>query len=204
MSSAGFEAAGDEGSVGEVGDVFDVGDGGFAVHVDGHLLAVRLIASHGGVDGELVPINVSGDDGEVSALGGFLFDLGSEGDVGGVGFGDDHESGGFSVEAMDDARSEIAADFGEWSASAQEGVNERGFSEGRGGVGCEASRFVDDEHDIVFIEDFERDIGGGEIVGGGFFGSFEFDFVASAEFVGWFNGFTVHQDGTFFGHFGEF
>jgi hypothetical protein len=111
VGSAGFEAAGNEGAVGEVGDVFDVSDGWFAVHIDGHLLAVRLIARHGRIDGEFFAIDVSGDDGKVATLGSFPFDLGGERDVGGVGFGNHHESGGFSVEAMDDSGSEITTDF---------------------------------------------------------------------------------------------
>ena len=118
VGSAGFEAAGDEGSVSEIGDVFDVSHRWLSVHVHRHLLAVGLVPCHRGVDGEFIAINVSGNDGEVATLGGLLFDLGGEGDVGGVGFGDDHKSGGFSVEAMDDSGSEITTDFGEGATSA--------------------------------------------------------------------------------------
>jgi hypothetical protein len=59
-------------------------------------------------------------------------------------------------------------------------------------VGGEAPGLVDDQHDIVFVKDFERNVGGSEIMGGGFFRSFKFNLVTRTKFVGWFDSFAVH------------
>lgn len=108
VGSTGFKSACDKGALVEPVDHFDMGDGGFALHVDGHELAVGFMPCHGCVNGELFSIDFASDDGEITSLGGFLFNLGGKVGVGSVVFGNDHDSGGFFVEAVDDAGTKFA------------------------------------------------------------------------------------------------
>jgi hypothetical protein len=112
--------------------------------------------------------------------------------VGAVVFGDEDEAAGLLVEAMDDAGAEVAAYVGEFGEVKEEGVDEgasvalvqtaQGGSAGSG-VDHHAGRLVDDGEVLVFVEDFERDIFGDGVEGGGLRSAFDLDGFSAVEFL---------------------
>jgi hypothetical protein len=104
---------------------------------------------------------------------------------------------------MDDAGAEIAADVGELGEVEEEGVDEgasvafvyatKGGSAGSG-VDHHAGGLVDDGEVLVFVEDFERDVFGDGVEGGGLRGAFDLDGFAAVEFLLRLGGVAVDAD----------
>ena len=128
VGAAGFDTNLDEGE-GAVGggqalEYVDVGDGGAAVGTaGGHAGATDEVAGDGKVDGGVVLFDVAVDEGDVSlgdlTLGEHLAELA----VGAVVFGDEDETAGLLVEAVDDAGAQVAADVGEFGEVEEERVD---------------------------------------------------------------------------------
>ncbi len=199
VGAAGVEVAEDEGGAGGGVGVEDlvVGDGGFAAGWvdDGHFLAVDGVAADVGEDGVFGRGGDAAGDGEVEFFHGFaLGELGDEGLVGGVGFGDDEAAGGVFVEAVDDAGAFDAADAGELAlAVVEESVDEGAVGVSGAGVDDHAVGFVEDDDVFVFVEDVEGDVLGCVFEGDGF-GDDDGDFVAGFDGVAWFGGVAVEGD----------
>lgn len=77
--------------------------------------------------------------------------------VGEIVFGDHDGSGGVFVEPMDDARAEGVAALRERLAAAEKGVDERAARIPCPGVDGHASRLVNNDEVVVFVEDVEGD-----------------------------------------------
>ena len=68
-------------------------------------------------------------------------------------FGDEHDSGGFLVEAVNDARPQRIAGLRKSLTAAEERVNERAGGISRASVDGHARGFVDDDDVVIFIQD---------------------------------------------------
>jgi len=123
-----------------------------------------FVGDFGGVDFSCCRFDKLGADGAARGGGGAIdesvvdaFDrvaeeLGFEGVVGAVVFGEDEQAGGVFVEAVDEADS--GARVGLLEVGADEGQEGLAFFAGGGG-GEEAGGFVDDQEVVVFVEDVE-------------------------------------------------
>jgi len=96
--------------------------------------------------------------------------------VSAVVFGDEDETAGLFVEAMDDSGPEVAADVGEFVEVKQQRVDEGAAVAGvlfarcsvaRTGVDHHAGGLVDDGEMFVFVEDFEGNVFRGGMKGFG-------------------------------------
>ena len=83
------------------------------------------------------------DEGDVGFFNGALAEGFAEAGVGGVGFGDEDDAGGFFVETVDDAGAKGVAALGECLAAAEERVDERAGGISGAGVDGHAGGFVD-------------------------------------------------------------
>lgn len=147
------------------------GEGGASAGGDGHALAVEVVAADGAIPEAVGRSGAADDEGEVGFVERAVFELGGEGVVGGVVFGDDEDAAGFAVEAVDDAGTQDAADAGEAGTT----VVEEGGDEGAGGaagarVNDETRGFVEGEKIVVFVKYFEGDVFRGDAVGHGRWG----------------------------------
>jgi hypothetical protein len=204
VGAAGFDADLDEGE-GAVGadDALEdggVGDGGAAIGATGgHAGAADEVAGDGEGDGGVVFGEVAVEESDVGfgnlAAGEHLAELA----VGAVVFGDEDETAGEFVEAVDDARAKIAADVGEFGEVEEEGVDEgaavAGVVGGAGaGVNHHAGRFVDDGEVLVLVDDVEGDVFGDGVEGWRLWGAFDLDGLAAVELVFGLGGFAVDAD----------
>jgi hypothetical protein len=103
-------------------------------------------------------------------------------------FGDEDETAGQLVEAMDDARAEIAADFGEFIQVEEQGVNESAaIARLVGGTGScvdhHTGGFVDDGEVFIFVEDVEGNVFGSGVKGRGLGRAFYLDGFSAVEFL---------------------
>jgi hypothetical protein len=197
MCAACLDADLDEGEEavgrGETFENLDVGDGGtdsFAVGgaTGGHAVAADEIAAYGEVDGGVVFGDVTVDEGNVG-----LFDLAlgehvAELAVGAVVFGDEDDTAGLLVEAVDDAGAEVSADAGELVEVVEESVDEGAVVAGvvgdaGAGVDHHACGLVDDGEVLVFVEDLEGDVLGEGVEGWRVRGTFDFDGLAAVELL---------------------
>jgi hypothetical protein len=204
VGAAGFDADFDEGE-GTVGatDAFEdveVGDGGASVGAASrHAGAAEEIAGDGEGDGGVVFFYVAVQEGEIGfrdlPLGEHLAELA----MGAVVFGDEDEAAGLLVEAMDDAGAEIAAYVGEFGEVEEKRVDQGAsvafvVRDTRAGVDHHAGGFVDDGEVLVFVKDFEGDVFGNGVEGGGLRGAFDLDGFAAVEFLFRLGGVAVDAD----------
>ena len=95
----------------------------------------------------------------------FLFDLAvvelpRELGVRAVVLGDHHQARRAAIEAMHDARPQLAADAAEVVHLVQQRVDERALRVARGGMDDHAGRFVDDDQIRILIDDVEVEVFG--------------------------------------------
>jgi hypothetical protein len=103
-------------------------------------------------------------------------------------FGDEDETAGQLVEAMDDARAEIAADVGEFIQVEEQGVNESAaIARLVGGTGScvdhHTGGLIYDGDVFVFVEDVEGNVFGGGMEGSGSGRAFNLNGFAAVEFL---------------------
>ncbi len=101
--------------------------------------------SERGVDSVTGEVGCSVDDGEIGFLESSVFELLCDLPLGDVVFCDDHNSGSVSVEAVYDARSELAESRGEIVAIVGESVYESAVGIAAGGVDDHVGGFVEDD-----------------------------------------------------------
>ncbi len=144
----------------------DVEEAGGAVRLDqvvmGHrrlalggdrpLVVVVGVAADGGVDGAAHRVRVALDEGVVLLLDDPVAELGLEQGVRALGLGDDHQSGGADVEAVDDALALGGAGGRDPVPGGGEAADDGGAGPAGAGVGGDADRLHDD-HDVVVVVD---------------------------------------------------
>jgi len=211
VGAACLDADLDEGEVAVVGGVdalkhLDVRDGGadtFTISgaASGHADASDEVTADGEVDGDVVfckaALEVSVDEGDIGlfelAGGEHLAELAMRAVV----FGNEDDSAGLFVEAVDDARAEFAADLRELVEVMEESVDEGSavalvdFSRGSvagAGVDHHACGLVDDGQVLVLVKDVEGDVLGEGVERWRVGSAFDLDLLAALEFelgFGW-------------------
>jgi hypothetical protein len=95
------------------------------------------------------------DDGHIGFLDGSIFELSGQSPVGFIAFGDEHDSGGVAVEAVEDSRSPFAADGAPFFSVKDESVDESSGPSAARGVHDEIGLFVQSQEMFVFVNDVE-------------------------------------------------
>ncbi len=156
MGASGFGHEFDEGVSFESFEDVVFGVGGFSgFGTGGIFFSDSGVSAEGYFDDVGVEFEVAVDEGEVDFAGEAVFELFGDAPVCGVGFGDDEDAGGVSVESVDNAGSEGGADVGEGLAVVDEAVDEGAAAVAACGVDDEVGLFVDGEEVFVFVDDVE-------------------------------------------------
>ena len=113
-----------------------------------------LIFAQGGVDDAAIRCHMAADDGLVDFADFAAFPLAAELLGGGIGLGDEHQSTGLAVEAVDEVRVDAFTQMDTHPA------DEAGVDVAFGGVADEVGRLVDDKEFVVFVDDFKEVIWG--------------------------------------------
>ena len=160
MGAAGFETAFDEGDVAELLDDAPVGDGILAYAGvgggDGHAEAVLGVAGDVALDASLVGVEVAPDEAVVDAVGVVDEELLAETGLRFRCLGDDEQTAGVLVYAVDESYLGTVGVEGGYVAH----VPCHGIDEGAAEVACSgmhhhASGLVDDHEDVVLIDNVE-------------------------------------------------
>jgi hypothetical protein len=134
-----------------------------ATPIDGsHFLAVDGVPTDGGIDFSVRHSGDSIDEGEVGFLNISGGELIGERAVGLFGFRDDEDTGGFLVEAVDDARSLRSADDLDARAVVKKAVGKGAFAVSRARVDDEAGGLVEDEEVFILEKNTQRHLLRGE------------------------------------------
>lgn len=130
VGATGVETGFDERGVMQTFQKLEAGPGIATAPVrDSHPFPVRGMPGDGGADFALLWTEPATEQGVVDLSNAAGTELGGEGEVGPIIFGDDHAAAGIAVKAMDNARSGDAADTAESiTAMMQEGMHERAVS----------------------------------------------------------------------------
>lgn len=202
MGAAGFGLEADKRVAAEAFCDFVVRDGvlgdvdGVGLDLDGELFADDGVHADGSVDDVGVELQLTFDDGDVGFLDGAAFELHGEAPMCFVGFGDEHDAGGVLVEPVNDTGSEGVAAAAEVVGVVGEGIGERTGLRTVSGVADDIGGFVDREHVLVFVNDFEGDVFRDDFPRFGRRDG-EFDEVAVAHFVAALCRERVDGDGAF-------
>ncbi len=149
----------------------------------------------GGVDPVGGQFGGAVDDGEIALLDLSKFELFRDFPLGHVVLGDDHDTGGIAVEAMDDSGAELAEPAGELFGIVREGVDQGAVLVAPGGMDDQVGRLIEDDQIVIFVDHVEGDVFGLDLLLLGL-GEHELDHVAVAELEAGFDGLTVDLDGS--------
>ncbi len=161
VGAAGAGQGSDKRVAGESFDRFKYRDGGPGIGIfaaDRFLLAVGGVIADGFIDHVAIAVGDADDEGEILLLNFARFELGCEGIVRLVVFGDDDDAACFAVEPVDDSGAGGAAAGAELAEVVGEGAGESAFPMPLGGMHDHAGSFVDDDDRIVFIKDVKRNV----------------------------------------------
>ena len=165
MGPARLQTAADVGIAPVAADHLPVGHGvpGIALG-DAHLLPVGGMPPDGGVHGAGILPEGADHDALVSPRHGVILKLGSQHGVGVVIFGNRQQAGGGLVDAVDDARAQLAVDAGEVIAlGVHQAVDQRVVLVSGGGVDHQPLGLVDDQHILVLVDDLQVHLRGLDI-----------------------------------------
>jgi len=138
----------------EPGHDKSVGPGGSAVRHDGHALAIIRVPGQRCIDGERTGVEVAPDQRGITAADPAGSESGSDSAMGKIGFRDDHQSGGVSVEAMHDPRTALGTSC-EGRAPRDQRIHQRVVPMPRGGMYYQPGRLVEHRQVVVFEDDGE-------------------------------------------------
>ena len=160
MGAAGLKAAFDEGDIAELLDDAPVGDGILAYagvgSGYGHAEAVLWVAGDVALDASLVGVEVAPYEAVVDAVGVVDEELLAEGGLCLRRLGDDEQSAGVFVDAVDEAYlGTVGVEGGYVTHVPCHGIDEGSIEIARSGMHHHAGGLVDDHEDVVLIDDVE-------------------------------------------------
>ena len=163
-----LEAALDARDVAEAFEHTIMGDGGLAylpfVGEGGHLHAILGITCEVGADGSFVLLDRSPNDGFVEAMGRLVEKLCGEVCLHLGGLGDDEETAGVLVDAVDKAQAWVGGIvLGRVFEVKGDGIEHRACVVAMPGVDDESGLLVDDHDVVVLVDDVERDVLGDDL-----------------------------------------
>lgn len=148
---------------------------------DGHFLSMDGMASDRRLDGAVRHAGRSIDKGEVGFFHAAGGELVGEQSMGGFGFGDDEATGGFLVEAMDDARALRASHDFDSGAVVEKSVGKSAFAVARAWMDNKSCGFVEHKQMRILEQNPERHFLGREGRGGSLDRNVQFHRVAFAQ-----------------------
>ena len=167
-----------------------------AAAASGHAGAADGVSADGGRDCALVVFGPAMDECDVGFLDLASCELRGHLAMGSVVFGDYDEAAGFFVEAVNDTGAQVAANFGEWAETMQQGVDQgAAIAVGVGGSGAgvhhHTGGLVDDGEVFVFVNNIEWNFFGDGAQGRAFYVAEDFDFFAAAQVEGGLGAFSI-------------
>lgn len=163
VGASGLGLALDEAAAGFASE-HTIGGAGFAAAgIDGHFLAVDLVAGDGGVDETVGHAGHAVGDREINLRHAAVGELARERDVRRVALRHHEATARLFVQAVDDSGTLDASDGGETFAVMEQGVDECSLGHAGSRMHGEAGGFVEHEEGFVLVQDIQRAILGHEV-----------------------------------------